>query len=347
MKKLIIILISFFFLMNILSASTIEMTNKYIKIITDSASGRFIIKTTGGDPELDSDNNALLLYEKYPPFSFTTIQIDKKNFIFGDMLGKFEQVPVIRSGAIVCIWSIYTFQITQKLKFIKGPTTGNVDTVEISYRIWNKDIKAHNIGTRIVFDTFLGKEDGAPFRVPGLGTVTTEKLLQGAEIPEYWYSYDDLVKPTIRAQGTLKIKNSPVPDKIILAGWHHFNDNLWNFRLKEGRSFKKSFLSPKDSAVGIFWEPKEVSPDDSITFKTYYGLYGTTVSVSRLFNVSLGGAVATSGEPFLVNADLQNISSQPAKDVKAEIILPKGLKLRGKKKSIKTIGSMKPKEIKR
>ncbi len=144
-----------------------------------------------------------------------------------------------------------------------------MDTVEISYRIWNKDSTSHNIGLRIVLDTYLGKEDGAPFRIPGVGPVITEKVLTGYKIPEYWYSYDDLIKPTVRAQGTLKIKGAPNPDKIIFAGWYNFSDNSWNFKTKEGRSFKKSFFASSDSAVGIFWEPKQIGIDDSITYKTY------------------------------------------------------------------------------
>jgi len=348
MKKLITSLIIFFLLITCnLSANVLQVSNEFIKILTHSDSGRFIIKTTDGLPGLDTDNNALLLYEKDPPSSFTTIQINKKNYIFGDSPGTFEQVPVLRSDGTACIWTYNKIHITQRLKIIKGPTTGNRDTVEISYRVWNRSGSIKNIGMRIVFDTYLGKEDGAPFQIPGIGSVISERELKGNRIPLYWYSYDDLVRPTVRAQGTLKIEDLIMPNRIIIAGWHIFKKYPWDFKVQRGRNFKKSFLSGKDSAVGIFWRPRLLHPDDTIVFKTYYGLYGATVRASKLFNIALGGAITTTGEPFLVNVDIQNISGQDVTDVEIKLLLPKGLKFQYKKMNKKRIALMQSEDIQR
>ena len=43
-----------------------------------------ILKTTKGDPDLSSDQDALLLYEDYPPTSFTTLRVDEQDVIFGE-----------------------------------------------------------------------------------------------------------------------------------------------------------------------------------------------------------------------------------------------------------------------
>ena len=90
MKGIIYLLIFIFaFAEDATSSSLTTIKNENIKIIGDNTSGRFIIKTTGGDPNTESDNNALLLFEKHPPTSFTTININNNLFIYGDDNGTF------------------------------------------------------------------------------------------------------------------------------------------------------------------------------------------------------------------------------------------------------------------
>ncbi|MBN1899146.1 MAG: hypothetical protein JW827_10235 [Spirochaetes bacterium] len=347
MKKLYLTLFIILVLVSFLTASLVEMENKFIKLIGDPETGRFILKTTDGDPKLDTDQNALLLYEDYPPTSFTTVQIDGREYKFGDEVGTFITRMLKRDDKMICVWSLKNIEVSQNLRFVKGPTTDNPDTIEVSYTVWNKDTREHTIGIRIMLDTYLGKEDGAPFRIPALGSITEEKELSGSQLPEYWYSYDDLSEPTVRAQGTLRIEGSPLPEKIIYASWERFNKYLWDFPIKEGRSFRRSIIGPPDSAVAIFWEPKKYNPNDTYSLKTYYGLYGATLYKGRVFNVSLGGPVTTEGDPVLITADVQNITTDTAKDVNAEIILPEGLVLEQGEKGTKSMASLKSREIKK
>jgi ElaB/YqjD/DUF883 family membrane-anchored ribosome-binding protein len=341
----------FIFLLNssLVNSALVEMENEYIKIIGDVYTGRYIIKTTKGDPNLDSDQNALLLYEDYPPTSFVTIRIDNRDYKFGDSEfgGVFTTPMIKRDENIFCSFSIKNIEISQNLKFVKGPTTGNFDTVEISYTIWNKDSIEHNIGLRIMLDTYLGKEDGAPFRIPNFGDITTEKMLSGENLPEYWYSYDDLGSPTVRAQGTLIIPGEIKPDKVIFSSWERFNKYLWEFEIKEGRSFRRSVIGPPDSAVAIYFNPKKFAPNDTVVYKTYYGLYGATIYKGKVFNISLGAPSTTSGETFLLTADVQNISPYKAENATAEIFLPGGLKILGDEMPKKELASIGSKEIKK
>jgi hypothetical protein len=238
-------------------------------------------------------------------------------------------------------------EVAQQLKFVNGPTTARPDTVEISYTIWNKDSREHNIGIRILLDTYLGREDGAPFKTPLIGDIVTEKFLEKDQIPQYWYSYDDLAQPTVRAQGTLIIPGFPVPDKIGFASWERFNKYLWDFQPKEGRTFRRAVVGPPDSAVAIYFEPKKFYPNDSFAVKTYYGLYGAAIYKGKVFNISLSGPVTTKGEPFTITADVQNISPNRIDNVTAEILLPAQLKLKEMELQTKSLQSMQPKEIKK
>lgn len=320
--------------------ATIQLKNDYIEIIGDPATGRFIIKTTGGDPSLTSDQNVFLLYEDYPPTSFTTLKIDDVIYKFGDDKGIYTTRLMERDDIMTAVWSVNMIEISQKLRFVKGPTTGNMDTVEISYSVLNKDDKVHTVGVRIMLDTYLGKEDGAPFRIPQLGNITTENMLQGKDVPEYWYSFDDLGAPTVRAQGTLILPQSLAPDKIIFTSWERFNKYLWDFDIIPGRSFRRSVIGALDSALAVFWEGRPIQPGDSLNVKTYYGLYGASIYKGKIFNISLGGPVQTSGNPFTVTADIQNISPYLIKDATAEIILPNGLKLNTGDSNSKNLGEM-------
>ena len=352
MKKLIIIVIILCLIPFLLFPEITGQRNKYIKIIGDTKTGRFAMKTTGGDPKLRTDQNAFLLYydpAEYPS-SYTTIKLDGNDYIYGSPSGEFAQKLFRKRNIIIAKWVIKKVSIIQKLRFVKGPSTGNKDTTEVSYSIWNKDTISHQVGVRIVFDTYLGKEDGAPFRVPGVGSILTETEFSGKNVPKYWYSYDDLIDPTVSAQGTLKIGKFPMPDKLIFASFERFYDYLWDFTLEEGKNFRRGFLQPMDSAVAIYWEPKEVSQKASFTVKTYFGLHGSSIKKGKGLTVALSGPVEVTDEKFAINADLQNVSSDDASDVIAVLVLPKGLKFAkktSKKKSSKRIGSIDSKEMSR
>ncbi len=346
--KLFFLLVVILFFSNIVEGALLELKNQYIKIIGDPDTGRFIFKTTGGDPDLNTDQDSLLLYEDYPPTSFTTLKIDGVNYKFGDTeKGRFATSMISRNNRLMCVWKVGNIEAMQELKFVKGPTTGRDDTVEISYTIINKDSREHEIGVRIMMDTYLGKEDGAPFRVPGLGDIKTETVLEGSKIPQYWYSYDDLGEPSVRAQGTLKAKDITPPDRIIFSSWERFQKYLWDFRIKPGRSFRRSVIGPLDSAIAMYWNPKKVAPNGTLKVKTYYGLYGASIYKGKVFNISLGGPVTTSGEPFLVTADVQNVSPRDAKNTTAEIILPAGLKLVVGENKTKNLATLRKSEIKK
>ena len=70
---------------------------------------------------------------------------------------------------------------TQSLSIVENEYTGKPDTIAITYTMTNNDNIAHNVGIRIMLDTMLGNNDGAPFRVPGYGNVTKELELTGRE----------------------------------------------------------------------------------------------------------------------------------------------------------------------
>lgn len=347
-KLTIVIFVIEILWLSFLYSDWLEMKNQYLKITCDNKTGRFAIKTTGGAPELTTDQNSMLLYNNDDSFtSFTTIRIDGQNYKFGSDKGLFKGLKK-ENNKIKCIWLVKNIEVTQSLMFVNSPTTGNKDTVELLYKVINKDYRLHKIGLRVMLDTYLGKEDGAPFRIPGIGEVTTETLLDGDLIPEYWYAYDDLVDSTIRAQGILKwdVPLQLQPDKVVYASWLRFDQHLWDFSIKKGRNFSRTALGPKDSAVAIYWDTEKFNPNESFTAKTYYGIYGASIYKGEVLNVSLSGPAFVPEDIFIITADIQNSSPNKINNVKAKLILPEGLTLSLGETSHKFIGTMKSKEIK-
>jgi len=340
MKKNIVFYLFFIFFIQNLNA-LVNIENEFVKVIVEETSGRFVIKTTSGDPDLTTDENKLLLYEEYPPTSFTVIRIDGKDYKFGGENGSFNLPPVVKDNTIVCTWTVNNIEITQLLEFALGINTGRMDSVKISYAVVNKDFKSHEIGIRILLDTFLGRNDGSPFRIPSFGEITTETVFMKDKVPDYWYAYDDLGTPTVRAQGTLKASGITPPDMVVFASWPRFEKNWWDINPIEGRSFRRGGIGPLDSACAVYWNPVNVDPQNRIGVSTMYGLYGATILKGEIFSLSLGGPTTTKGEDVIITADIQKVALLPAKNVKAEIILPEGLSLAPNETNrIKSLGTI-------
>ena len=70
-------------------------------------------------------------------------------------------------------------EITQRLQIVQNSENGVEDTVRISYSAKNTTDELHTVGFRIMLDTMLGYNDGAPFKIPGIGNVTSELELVG------------------------------------------------------------------------------------------------------------------------------------------------------------------------
>jgi hypothetical protein len=194
----------------------------------------------------------------------------------------------------------------------------------------NKDSAPHSVGLRIVLDTMLGDNDGAPLRI-GERAVTSPTSLQGAALPDYWQAFDSLSNPTVTAQGTLRAQNVRPPDRMIAVDWGTAADHPWDLALPARRDFIRAGEEELDSAAVLLWEPEPLAPGESRTYTTFYGLGGISLSPGRLsVGVTAPAEVRLAhGEtqPFSVVAYVENSGGFQARDVSASIELPAGLTL--------------------
>ncbi len=225
--------------------------------------GKFTIGNTGGNPKYTSDDDQILLYGHPDPWSsYTTIRIDGEDYEFISNNSSYDNETL----SAVSTMLVDDVLITQTLQIVYNETTGIKDTVKINYTAENQSPTTKDVGIRIMLDTMLGDNDGAPFKVPSLGNVTYERELYGNDIPDYWQVFDNLTNPTVFAVGTLNKPNDLKPDKVQFASWADIDPELWDYSIDKSRSIIG------DSAVAVYWNPKSIAAGDETSVNTYYGV---------------------------------------------------------------------------
>lgn len=329
------------------AVGNVVLENDYVSITVNAREnnmGRFYIGTTGGDPERTDDNRQPLMYgvpDPGPWTSYTTIRVDGKDYVFGGkttdragrsgLFGKVVTPPTRRGNQeIVTVFQEGPVEVTQSLSFVRSTTTGLLDTVRIAYTVKNTDTAAHDVGLRMLLDTMLGNNDGAPFRV-GEREVTADVRYTAANMPEFWQAFDSLQAPKVTAQGTLKGEGVTTPDVVYFTNWGVLADGVWDFDFRPGRDFTRTGEFDLDSALALFWNPAGLAPGQSRTYVTHLGLGGITIAPGRL-SVGLtapaevvGGGQAT----FPLLAYVLNSGTGEARNVKVRLTLPNGFTLAG------------------
>lgn len=348
-KIITILLISFLFISvntsaqaNIFSEvdnnNNLRLGNDYIVIIInqdENAKGRFAIETTGGAPMEEADDNKPLVYGRPKPWtSYSTLKINNVNYVFGGSTkrragadanyGELTEGPKISDNQIYTSTLIDGIKVEQILSIVKSSTTGLFDTTQIKYRLINNSNQEKEVGLRIMLDTMLGQNDGAPFRLADKA-VTTDTLYLKEELPIFWQAFDSITNPTVTSQGTFKGPGVTAPDEVYFADWGSLADGDWNFDFNPGEEFVRKGEYEIDSAIAMMWEPKLLAPNEELTYVTNYGLGGIKVVPGLLALGVTSPAEFTFDENnkfFPVVAYIENTSEITAENVKVEIDLP-------------------------
>ena len=121
--------------------------------------------------------------------------------------------------------------VTQEVSIVVGETTRLYDTVLVKYLIDNKDTRAHTVGMRVLFDTFIGSEDGVPFEVgpseerKEISMEERLKIFDKRQVPQYLRAIEDVNKmndpnTTIAVMGLkLKLKNLEEISRVVICRW--------------------------------------------------------------------------------------------------------------------------------
>lgn len=331
--------------------NNLKLGNDYVVIVVNrdkNAQGRFAIETTGGAPFQDNDNNKPLIYGRPKPWtSYTTIWLDGEHYIFGGETGRragaggnygnVVKKPHIDDGFIKTVTEFDgKLLVEQSLQIVKSSTTGLYDSVQIKYRVENINQKDQKIGLRMVLDTMLGENDGAPFRIAD-EAVTTDKIYYKKELPQFWQAFDSISNPTVTSQGNFLGAGVTPPDQVKFADWGSMADGVWDFDFNPGEEFIRKGEYEIDSAVAMYWVPEFLKPGESRSYITNYGLGGITIVPGLL---SLG--ITSPAEVILdapdknipIVAYVENTSEITAENVRINIELPNTLEVEDNSKNL-------------
>lgn len=238
----------------------------------------------------------------------------------------FSDCDIDASSKTITLNGVYkNTDITATLKIVGNTVTGNEDTIEITMITKNSDTVNHSVGSRIMLDTMLGGNDRAPYRVTGIGEVTTRIQRSGSEVPLSYNTFDSLTDPKIVTAGTFLPGNAK-PDIVQFS--NYFSSNYGELIPQVDTS-----QSLGDSTVNAIWKERTLAPGQSLTCRTYYGL--SAIDVSANTELALGANKST-GE-FAINEEgtgyenvsvmsfLQNTGLSDLSNVEVKLQLPNGV----------------------
>lgn len=341
-------------------APIVALQNEFIRIRVNpgpNEAGRFAVDTTGGDPSRSTDDNKVLIYGSREPWtSFTTVLVDGAPQVFGGPTSRraglsapatnLTDGPRVAGDSVIGTARAGDIEITQEIAFARSPTTRVNDAARISYRITNRGPREHLVGLRVMLDTMLGSNDGAPLRA-GSQAVDKATQLAGADLPDFWQAFDSLSQPAVISQGTLRAPGLTPPDRLEMADWGTFADAPWEFPFPSGADFTRRGEEAQDTAVTLYWSPRPLAPGDSRTYSTLYGVGGVSLSPAQL---SLGLTAPAEVDfhydeprPFAVVAYVENSGGFDSRGTKLSLGLSEGLALAEGSTTV-SLGLLQPKQ---
>jgi hypothetical protein len=249
-------------------------------------------------------------------------------------LGKDEAGKPRRGRQSVWVYDKEKVAVTQTVEVVAGPQSGVPDTVLIHYLLANEDDKPHQLGLRFLLDTYIGDNDGVPFLIPGKEELCTSSMVFANQrtMPDFIQAreFEDLKQPGTIAQVQLKVGGGlEAPDRVTLGAWPNMELAKRDNRCRQEKTMWEvpvldiHTLSPGDSAVVLYWNPRQVQPGESRRVGFAYGLGNLSSREGEgKLAVTVAGDFMARGE-FTVAALVTN----PVKGQTVTLNLPNGFDL--------------------
>ncbi|MCB0189402.1 MAG: hypothetical protein KDE31_34260, partial [Caldilineaceae bacterium] len=209
--------------------SELSISNEYLRVDVNQR-GQFIIRTTGGDPDVADDNDKPLLYSEALPdtgltsdlwTSFSTFRYCAHistgcNWSY-DTSHEASSAAYqrVRDGRLITMYGVGSYIpctaiVRRTIEFVENPLTGREDMVEISFRFFDNDYMLprpvgapatictsaeylavrEDVGVRLMLDTMIGENDDAPFYVPSTGYTSNQHNFANDNIPDYFRVFE-------------------------------------------------------------------------------------------------------------------------------------------------------------
>jgi hypothetical protein len=275
----------------------------------------------------------------------TCVRLDGEAHLFGTTgaiggewaenkrLESLKQVPLgkNRFGCMsTWLYPKHHVRVRQTVEIIPNEQTRLLDTCLIHYLIENNDTIPHEVGIRVMLDTFIGSNDGVPFVIPGQsGLLETMRIFDQKEIPDYIEALEhpDPANPGTIAHMGLKLPSvrvqpkdpDPEPlEKLVICRWPDTSEKRWDWEYKPMNEPPEK----KDSCVVLYWEDGPMEPGARRAMAFTYGLGRISSSGDSKLGITVGGSFQP-GRLFTVTAYVKD----PVEGQKIKLRLPGGLSL--------------------
>ncbi|HWR62070.1 MAG TPA: hypothetical protein VN580_10690, partial [Clostridia bacterium] len=277
----------------------LRVQNQFVSYVVDKNTGRFGISTVEGAPRRSADQDAPLLFQgEKPDTSFTTFRIDGEDYIFGNsygflgIKGGMAKAPETSGTVNTSLWTLGDLEVKQQLTLVSDSVNPDVGNVRVTYTVSNKGKANKSVGSRLLFDTMLGKNDGSPLIIPGIDKpVEHEISFEGEEVPSFWQSADADISPSVVSYGLISGWENEAPDRMTAAHWGGIGSTRWDYQPDSAIKFTSPFNkhNKSDSAVALYWNPEVLSPGETRVYETFYGLGVFTTADGNTFLANMTG----------------------------------------------------------
>lgn len=292
-------------------------------------------------PRGNTNNTLIKVDDREATFGKSLVGSWVRSPTFGNWIGTNQRMPSYFQRSGVGTWSFDNINITQTVRVVPGeavPAEGGKlkrlqNVCEVFYKLENTSKKSHKVGMRVLLDTLIGGNDGAPFTVPGLqGLVTKKEFANPREVPDFVTTLEkeDLANPGMVVQLNLRNAGMESPSRVLLTRWPGADASGQPERLAQMEKWEVPLVdiasnpNAKDSSVVMYWPvlPLEPGPKAARVVGYSYGLGSSAARTGGKLSISVGGNLSKGGE-FSVIAMMKDAA--PKESMTLE--LPKGLEL--------------------
>lgn len=264
---------------------------------------------------------------------YTLLNIDGRVMQPGQMGGRFEKnnavLPKTAGGKVrqgfqtVFVFDDLRITMTAELAATKaaGPNQKReLGTVALRYLVENLGKTPRKFGLKNYFDTYIVTNDGALFAAPTMpGKILNGVELKDKTLPEYvqCLQQPDLKNPGYVAHLSLNLGGSiEKASRVVLSSHGAGGIGMWDMPVVQ---------SMGDSAMAVFFDPKEIKPGGRREFGYAFGK-GVAIPLESEGNVEvrLSGSFEP-GKRFTVTA----LVHDPVAGQSLTLELPKGMSLIG------------------
>lgn len=287
------------------------------------------------DPENPAKNKRLF-YDEKGNSNNVCFKLEGQEHLFGQAPGVYLKNYKLTKHKDRYRWtSVMDYpekvRLTQIVEILPNQQTRVLDTCLVRYTIENFSNSPRKVGLRVMLDTFIGANDGVPFRIPGESDfLKTMKVFGQKDIPDYVQAWEN---PDLKNPGTvahLGLKNFEIPKaniepilEMVICRFPNNTEQRWKW---DYTPMNEPIGEKGDSCVVLYWEERTMNPGEKRDMAYSYGLNaisGISTGGSSGLGLTAGGSFRPGGQ-FTLTATLTN----PTAGQKVTLELPgKGVAL--------------------